>query len=75
MRKNTHIERMVKSIEKELLDILKNNSISEIKYPINFENDLGIFQLRDNNSLLIQPRKGVEYLVLNINILPTNGNF
>lgn len=65
---------MVKSIEKELLDILKNNSINEIKYPINFENDLGAFQLRDNNSLLIQPKKGVEYLVLNINILPTNGN-
>jgi hypothetical protein len=74
MIKNTHVQRIIESIEQEVLDMLKNNSLGEIKYPINFENDLGTFQLRDNNSLLIKPKKGVEYLVLNVNILPTNGN-
>lgn len=74
MKRNTHAEKMIKSIEAELATILKNNMINEIKYPINIENDFGKFQLQENNHLLIQPKKGVEYLVLNVNILPSDGN-
>lgn len=75
MIRNTHAERMLNSIKSELEVVLKNNLPSELKYPINFENDLGKFQLQENNHLLIQPKKGVEYLVLNIKILPSGTEF
>ena len=35
------------------------------------ENNLGKFKYEGNGRLLVQPNKGVEYLVLNIEILPT----
>ena len=60
------------SIREELNDILSNNLVTAShENPIEIENDLGIFKYEGNGRLLVQPKKGVEYLVLNMEILPT----
>jgi len=66
---------MIDSIREELESMLSGNSLNEsivsVDNPIEFENDIGKFKYEGNGRLLVQPKKGVEYLVLNVDILPT----
>jgi hypothetical protein len=67
---------MIDSIREELGSMLSGNSFTESivspDNPIEFENDIGKFKYEGNGRLLVQPKKGVEYLVLNVEILPTS---
>jgi hypothetical protein len=66
---------MIDSIREELESMLSGNVLNEsivsVDNPIEFENDIGKFKYEGNGRLLVQPKKGVEYLVLNVDILPT----
>jgi hypothetical protein len=66
---------MIDSIREELESMLSGNLLNEsivsVDNPIKFENDIGKFKYEGNGRLLVQPKKGVEYLVLNVDILPT----
>ena len=66
---------MIDSIREELESMLSGNLLNEsivsVDNPIEFENDIGKFKYEGNGRLLVQPKKGVEYLVLNVDILPT----
>lgn len=73
--KNTEVERIIKSIENELNNLLMSEKFSinqpTRENPICIENDLGVFKYIGDGNLLVQPKKKVEYLVLNINIEST----
>ena len=72
--KNSNTRRILDSIEKELNEILQNKTFDtqpSVDNPYEFENEMYKFRYVGNNNLYIQPKKGVEYLVLNITISPT----
>ena len=64
---------IIDSIREELNEILSNNLvIASHENPIEIENDLGKFKYEGNGRLLVQSKKGVEYLVLNVKIKPAS---
>lgn len=72
-----HTDRIMKSIKEEMSMILSGNlaNTASIDNPIEFENDLAKFKYQGNDRLLVQPKKGVEYLVLNFKVLPSGTEF
>ena len=72
---NLEAKIMIDSIREELESMLSGNSLIESivspDNPIEFENDIGKFKYEGNRRLLVQPKKGVEYLVINVDIFPT----
>lgn len=70
---NSHTKMIVDSIREELATILSDDSITaSIDNPIEFENDFGKFKYEGGGRLSVQPKKGIEYIVLNTEILPTS---
>ena len=69
--KNSNTKRILDSIKKELSQILQNKTFDNqpsVDNPYEFENEMYKFRYVGNNNLYIQPKNGVEYLVLNIKI-------
>ena len=64
---------MIDSIQKELNDILSNSLLDPSSYnPIEIENDLGKFKYEGNGRLVVTPKKGAEYIVVNVDILSSS---
>jgi len=70
--KNHINTKILDSIKDEMEVILKNELLLINKpskdNPIEFENDLGKFKYLGDNNLAVEPKKGVEYLVINLNL-------
>ena len=70
---NNPTKAMIDSIREELCDILSNNSLTASNdNPIEIENDLGKFKYEGNGRLVVTPKKGAEYIVVNVDILPSS---
>jgi hypothetical protein len=61
----------IELIKEYINNALKNN-ISDKKYPIEFENETGRYLIEEDGKIFIQPKQSIQYLELNINILPTS---
>lgn len=73
---NSGTKMMIDSIREELITILSDSSITpSIDNPIEIENDLGRFKYEGNGRITVQPKKGAEYIVLNVEVLPNNKKF
>lgn len=70
--RKTHVDRVIDSIKDELNQILMSEkfSISEPseENPVIIENEMGKFKYVGDGKLFVEPRKSVEYIIMNINI-------
>jgi len=70
---NLGTKAIIDSIREELSDILSNSLVTASNdNPIEIENDYGKFKYEGGGRLSVQPKKGAEYIILNVEILPTD---
>ena len=68
---NPSLEKIFATIQDELLFMLENTKVQPTNdNPFIIENELGKFYYKGNGRLDVVPIKTVEYVVLNISILP-----
>jgi hypothetical protein len=62
-------------LDKHLKSFLTDNELFASDFPIKFENELGSWEMFSDGRVNFQPKTSVEYIELNITILPTGVNF